>query len=138
MRQWPRAHQVRGTVSGSSARNQIGLTFAATIGVLMVLATCVSVWLAVHADRAKRDAELQQSKASDANDALTEKIAELQQARDKMSRMLVDLKSSQQKASDNFGYAVSSLRDFLVEFAVLDLQGKRTGKRTSTHVDAGG
>ncbi len=27
------------------ARNQIGLTFAATIGVLMVLATCVSVWL---------------------------------------------------------------------------------------------
>ncbi len=41
-----------------------------------------------------------------------------------MSRMLVDLKSSQQKASDNFGYAVSSLRDFLVEFAVLDLQVK--------------
>ncbi len=104
-------------------RNRVGLAFAATIGVLMVLATCVSVWLAVVADRAKQHAETQQQKAGEANYDLTEKISELQQARDELGRMLVDLKSAQRKAGDNFEYAVSSLRDFLVEFAVLDLQG---------------
>lgn len=102
-------------------RNRVAMITSSIIATLLVVGSIVSGWQAIRASRAELQANRQTQEASDANLKLESKIVELDAAQAALAESLQITEAAQQKADQNFAFALDGIETFLNDFAVSSL-----------------
>ena len=98
-------------------RNRTAILLTGLVSTLLILATGISVWLAVQARDSEQFAKTKEQETQAINQQLSQKIAEVRTAKSEADRAFQSALQSQAQSERNFMMALAGLRQFLVEFS---------------------